>query len=70
MPGIDYARLREEIRIEQVVELLGFVAIEVAGDERRGPCPIHGSGSPTSRSFSANVRKQTFVCFKCGAAGN
>ena len=70
MPGIDYARLREQIRIDQVLELLNFVANEENGDERRGPCPIHSSTSPTSRSFSANLRKHTFVCFKCGAQGN
>jgi DNA primase len=70
MPGIDYTKLREQISIEQVLQLAGFVAIESSGDERRGPCLIHGSSSPTSRSFSANLRKQTFVCFKCGAAGN
>jgi DNA primase len=45
-------------------------AVETSGDEVRAPCPIHGSTSPTSRSFSANIRKQTYVCFKCGAAGN
>jgi DNA primase len=70
MPGIDYAQLREQVRIEQVLALLGFAAVESAGDERRGPCPIHGSTTPTSRSFAANVRKHPFICFKCGAAGN
>ena len=70
MPGIDYGRLRADIRVEQVLELIGFQATESAGDELRGPCPIHGSTSPTSRSFSANIRKQTYRCFKCGAGGN
>ena len=70
MPGIDYARLRSLIPIEQVLALLSFQATESAGDEVRGPCPIHGSTSPTSRSFAANLRKGTFRCFKCGAGGN
>jgi len=70
MPGIDYARLRAEVRIEQVLALLDFHATETAGDEVRGPCPIHGSTSSTSRSFALNIRKQTYRCFKCGAGGN
>lgn len=70
MPGIDFAQLREQIRIADVLRLLEFRAVESSGDELRGPCPIHGSSSSTSRSFSANVRKQTFICFKCGASGN
>jgi DNA primase len=70
VPGIDYAQLRAEIRIEQVLALVDFQAAETAGEELRGPCPIHGSTSPTSRSFSANVRKGTYRCFKCGAGGN
>lgn len=70
MPGIDYAKLRAEIRIQQVLELLAFEPTDSAGDEVRGPCPIHGSTSPGSRSFAANLRKHTFRCFKCGAGGN
>jgi DNA primase len=70
MPGIDYAQLRSEIRIEQVLVLLAFQATETAGDEVRGPCPIHRSTSLASRSFAANLRKGTFHCFKCGAGGN
>ncbi len=70
MPGIDYAELRARVRIADVLRLCGFKAAEVMGDQARGPCPIHGSTSPNSRSFSANLRKNTFRCFKCGAAGN
>src|SRR5687768_7225006 len=70
MPGIDYGKLRTETRIEQVLALVDFRVAETAGDELRGPCPIHGSTSPTSRSFAANIRKQTYRCFKCGASGN
>jgi hypothetical protein len=31
---------------------------------------IHGSQSLRSRSFSANLRKQAYQCFRCGSAGN
>src|SRR5687767_11344587 len=70
MRGIDYAELRAVVTIAQVLELAGFVASEAAGDQVRGPCPVHRSSSASSRSFSANLSKNTFRCFKCGAAGN
>jgi DNA primase len=70
VPGIDYAELRAVVTIAQVLELAGFVASEAAGDQVRGPCRVHGSSSAGSRSFSANLSKNTFRCFKCGTAGN
>jgi DNA primase len=70
MPGIDYRQLRAIISIGQVLELAGFESVDRSVDQVRGPCPIHGSTSPDSRSFSANLRKNTFRCFKCGAQGN
>jgi len=70
MPGIDYAKARELIGIAQVLDLSGFIATETLGAQVRGPCPVHRSSSTDSRSFSANLEKNTFRCFKCGAAGN
>lgn len=70
MPGIDYAAVRSPVGIRQVLELAGFKAIEQTGDQLRGPCPIHGSTSVGSRSFSANLTQNSFRCFKCGAQGN
>lgn len=70
MPGVDYAAVRSLVSMSCVLELIGFAPSESSGDELRGPCPIHGSSSPTSRSFAANIRKHTFHCFKCGAKGN
>jgi DNA primase len=70
MSGIDYAQLRALVQIQEVLRLAGFAQVEAVGDQLRGPCQIHGSQSPTSRSFSVNLRKHTFRCFKCNAAGN
>jgi DNA primase len=70
MPGINYALVRSAVGISEVLRLIGFEVVETSGDEIRGPCLIHGSTSPRSRSFSANIRKNTFRCFKCGAKGN
>jgi DNA primase len=70
VPGIDYAELRRRIGIAEVLALCHFEPTERLGDQVRGPCPIHGSTSPGSRSFSANLKKNNFRCFKCGATGN
>jgi|SRR5262245_6502535 len=70
MPGIDYTEVRSLVGMADVLRLIGFESVGTQGEENRGPCPIHGSSSPTSRSFAANIRKNTFRCFKCGAAGN
>lgn len=70
MPGVRFQEVRSLVSMAQVLELLGFVALEASGDEVRGACPVHGSRSPKSRSFSANVKKQVYRCFRCGSAGN
>jgi len=70
MPGIDFAKVRVLVSRERVLELLGFVASATAGEQVRGQCPVHRPSSAGSRSLSANLKKHTFRCFKCGAAGN
>ena len=40
------------------------------GEQWRGPCPLHGSRSATSRVFAAHLGKNLFHCFRCGAGGN
>jgi DNA primase len=54
----------------QVLALIGFVPRETCGEQLRGPCPLHGSSSATSRSFSVNLRRNVYHCFKCGSSGN
>ena len=70
MPSIDFAELRATIKLSAVLDLLAFVPCERSGDQLRGPCPLHGSSSPNSRSFSVNPTKNSFRCFRCGKAGN
>ncbi|MBI3465075.1 MAG: hypothetical protein HY000_18765 [Planctomycetes bacterium] len=62
--------MRASTTLAQVLDLIEFVPSERRGDQLRGPCPIHGSTSANSRSFSANLRKNAFRCFHCGASGN
>ena len=70
MPSLDFQAVRAAVSISQVLEIAGFVATEQSGDQVREPCPVHGSTSPDSRSFSVNLPRNTFQCFKCGAKGN
>ncbi len=69
-PAIDFAALRAVVTIAAVLQLLGFRARSSHGAQQRGPCPLHGSTSGTSRCFSANLEEHTFHCFKCGKSGN
>jgi DNA primase len=70
MPGVDFRVLRSEITIEQVLGQLGFVPVSRSGDQWHGPCPIHGSSSASSRSFSVNLRTGRYFCHKCNSHGN
>src|SRR5579863_3446590 len=70
MAGIDFQAIRAAVSLQAVLDLLRFAASERKADQLRGPCPIHGSQSPQSRSFSAILKRNAFRCFTCGAAGN
>jgi hypothetical protein len=70
MPGIDFARLRAEITMEQVLDRLGFEPVARLGEQLHGPCPVHGSSSPRSRTFSVNLRTGRYYCHKCHSHGN
>ena len=72
-PFVDFAYVRSQITIEQVLEKLGCrLPLRGAGSEKRGCCPIHESPNKRSRSFSVNVEKNVFQCFRpeCAAKGN
>ena len=53
-----------------MLELLGWVARGRAGAQRRGPCPMHGSESATSRVLSAHLGRGVWHGLRCGASGN
>ena len=69
-PAIDFAAVRAAVTIAAVLQLLGFQPNSTRGAQQRGPCPLHGSTSGTSRCFSANLDQHVFHCFKCGRSGN
>jgi len=70
MPGVRFHEVRSRVSMAQVLDILGFVVQERHGDEVRGACPVHGSTSRKSRSFSANLQKRVYRCFRCGSGGN
>jgi transposase len=70
---IDFARLRQQITMEQVLrELQWWDRLTGHGAQRRGPCPIHEPSASQGRCFSVHLGKKAFHCFEasCGATGN
>ena len=51
MPGIDLKKVRSQITIQQVLDMLGFAPTARRGPRLRGPCPIHGDCRPQSQVF-------------------
>jgi DNA primase len=70
MPGIDFRQARQEVRLSEVLALLGYRPRQRCGEQLRGPCPVHGPKSATSRCFAAHLGKGVWHCFRCGAGGN
>jgi DNA primase len=70
MPAIDYRAARSQLRLAEVLDLLGFRPCQRRGDQVRGRCPVHASRSARSRSFTAHLGKRVWHCFRCGASGN
>jgi DNA primase len=70
MPGVDFREARARLRLAEALELLAFKARSRVGEQVRGPCPVHRSRSPRSRSFAAHLDKGLWHCFGCGAGGN
>src|SRR5580658_1340414 len=72
-PRVDYAFVRQQITLARVLDHLGVLdALSGCGQQRRGPCPLHGQTGPKSRTFSAHLGKNIFQCFAadCAAHGN
>jgi DNA primase len=65
MPGVDFDVLRAEVSMEQVLDHLNFEPTSRSASQWHGPCPVHGSTSPGSRSFSVNVNTGRYYCRNC-----
>jgi transposase len=72
-PQVDFAFVRQQITIEQVLRHLGFFdALRGRSLQRRGPCPLHGQPSDRQGSFSVHLGKNVCQCFQadCAVQGN
>jgi len=70
---VDFAWVRQQVSMEHVLEGLGVLGqLRGRGQQRRGPCPIHGGGADPAPTFSVHLGKKVFQCFQvdCGAHGN
>ena len=66
---IDYRKLRAEISMADVLNLLPFRIKSCTGRQVRGNCPLHPDDGNV-RCFSANLERNVFRCFECKAQGN
>lgn len=65
---VDFKTVKEAVSLERVLERYAVNGLQAKGQTRRGRCPIHkGDGA---RSFHADLSKNAFHCFSCGAKGN
>jgi transposase len=72
-PMVDFAFLRQQVSMEQVLEQLGLLGqLRGGGRQRRGPCPVHSHPADRERTFSVHLDKNAFQCFQadCGVKGN
>lgn len=71
--SIDFAALRAQISMEQVLAHLGCLTkLKGSGPQRRGPCPLHAASDSRQQTFSVHLGRKIFRCFHaaCAAHGN
>lgn len=70
--SVDFAYLRSQVTIEQVLRRIGHLGMLRGSTQLRGPCPFHEAASQKTRAFSVNLQKNVFRCCdpNCGAQGN
>ena len=72
-PHVDFAFLRQQISLEQVLQHLDLLRhLRGSGPQRRGCCPVHSHPADQERTFSVHLGKNAFRCFQknCGVQGN
>lgn len=72
-PKVDFAFLRQQITMEQVLKHLGLMTqLRGRGPQRRAACPLHSHPAAAKPTFSVHLGKHVFQCFHadCGVQGN
>ena len=66
---VDFAEMKSRVKLEEVLRSYGVDWLRRSGPQQyRGRCPIHqGQGT---EAFHANLVRDMFHCFACGAGGN
>jgi hypothetical protein len=67
MSGVDFDAVKRLVPMSAVLNLIGWQPSAVYRARQRGPCPVHGSSSPSSRSFEASPR--VWYCYACKRGG-
>lgn len=70
MPGVDFRCMQNMIPMVEVLRLVGFHETSRSGPQAHGCCPVHGSKSEQSRSFSVNLQTSRYYCHRCKSRGN
>ena len=70
MPGVDFDRLRTEVTMQAVLQLLGFESARCRGDQWYGRCPLPGCRPSRRPSFSVNVAISRYYCHRCHRHGH
>jgi len=70
MPGIDFNRLRAEITMAQVLDLLAFEPVARSATQCYGRCPLHPPPARGKRYFSVNLARGRYYCHRCHSHGN
>lgn len=70
LPPLNFARLREQVTIRQVLAAVGWQRQSGRGAQWRGPCPLHEQKDATSRCFTVQAERNVYCCHRCGSEGN
>lgn len=70
LPPLNFARLREQVSIVQVLEQIAWHPQSTRGVQWRGACPVHEEAGATSRYFAVQTAKSVYCCHRCGSQGN
>ena len=68
MPYIDFEAVKRAVSCFDVLSWYGWHPAFIEGQEKRGPCPLHGSTNTRSRSFA--VCETGFFCHSCKKGGD
>jgi DNA primase len=68
MPWLDYRRIRQEVRLEAILNAIGWQATKACGVQLRGPCPL--AGCKGTSTFSVEQARNIYRCFRCGSSGS